>query len=337
MKKKKVVIATILVLVFFILGLIGITYYIAHKQLSKIKHTVITKEDKQKDIDISISYDGRKTIDSQYVNILLLGIDARNPEEASRSDSIIIATIDKRHKKIKLTSLMRDMIVNMQGRGPMAGLNQDKLNHSFAYGGPLLTLQTINKNFKTDIRNYIKVDFFGFEKIIDAVGGISIDVTQPEIKVLNEYVDEVSRIEKIKPAYVTKVGKQILNGKQAVAYSRIRYVGNEDFQRTERQRTVLTQLFNKLSKLNPLELNKAVGEFLPYVETSMNESEILNLGSYIVMNKISNMEQLRLPIDGYWNATYVRNVFFLQWDVKSNLESLYKFIYEDDYDPSILQ
>lgn len=287
---------------------------------------------KKKNADKNIADIQKNQANSQYISILLLGIDARNPNELSRSDSMIISTIDKKHKKIKLISLMRDMLVNMQGHGPMTELNQDKLNHTFAYGGPLLTLETISKNFNVDIKNYIKVDFFGLEKIIDYVGGVEIDVTEPEIKILNGYIDEVSKIEKTSPAYVTNAGKQVLDEKKAVAYARIRYIGNGDFQRTDRQRTILIELYNKLSKLNPLELSKAIGEFTPYIETSIDKKEILNLASFILLNKVSTITQLRIPIDGHWNSTFIKNTFFLQWDANPNIEALHKFIYEEDYD-----
>lgn len=330
-KKKKAAFIITLALVFCIMGSVGISYCMAHKQLSKINHNVLTNDDTKKGININKANSTKNSIDSQYINILLLGVDARKSHEVPRSDSMIIATIDKKHKKIKLTSLMRDMLVSMKGHGLMEGLNQDKLNHAFAYGGPLLTLKTVNENFKTDIRDYVKVDFLGLEKIIDAVGGIEINVTQPEIKLINVYVDEVSEIDNTKHIHVVNSGSKILNGRQTVAYSRIRNVGNEDFQRTERQRTVLKQLFNKASKLNILELDKAIGKFLPYVETSMDESKIINLSSYVLVNKISQIDQLRLPIDGHLKETSVNKMFSLKWDTEYNIESLHRFIYEEDY------
>lgn len=331
MKKKKILIVILLGLVFFISVFIGVSYYVVNKQLSNINHVTIPKDDKKKNTNTNIADNLKKQVDNQYINILLLGVDARSPNELSRSDSMIIATIDKKHKKIKLISLMRDMLVTMQGHGPMEGSNQDKLNHTFAYGGPLLTLKTINENLKIDIKNYIKVDFFGLEKIIDCVGGVEINVTEPEIKVLNGYIDEISKIEKTTPIYVTKAGNQVLDGKMAVAYARIRYVGNDDFQRTDRQRTILIELYNKLSKLNPLDLNKAISEFTPYVETSIDKKQILDLASFILLNKVSTITQLRIPVDGHWNSTYIKNTFFLKWDVNPNIEALYKFTYEEDY------
>ncbi|GFZ34407.1 LytR family transcriptional regulator [Clostridium zeae] len=326
-KKKRVLIISTVVII--IIGLvIGIPYYMLNSQLSKIHKTNLPTNI---GIDSNSYSEKNKELQDNYINILLIGVDARDPDVSSRSDSMMIATIDKKHDKIKLSSLMRDMIVDTTGHGPMDGLNQDRLNHTYAYGGAALTLKTINENFKMNIKNYVEVDFFGLEKIIDQVGGVEINVTSEELPYLNSYVKEVANIEKVTPTLVTKSGLQVLNGKQAVGYARIRYVGRSDFERTERQRAVLTKLLEKLSKMNVLQLNNAIGEMMPNVTTSMDKSEIMGLSKDVLLNKINKVEQLRIPIDGHNSTVYVRNTYFLGWDKKENLEALHKFIYEEDY------
>ncbi|MBK1813931.1 LCP family protein [Clostridium sp. YIM B02505] len=328
-KKRALIVVTVIVI---IIGLVfGIPYYMINRQFSKINTTTISRDNSKLGIDSNAYNEKNKELQNDYINILLMGVDARAVDQDARSDSMMIATIDKKHNKIKLSSLMRDMIVDMTGHGPMEGLNQDRLTHTYAYGKGELTLKTINENFKMNIKNFVEVDFFGLEKIIDQVGGVEINVTSEEVPYLNSYVKEVANIEKVKPTLVTKPGLQLLNGKQAVGYARIRYVGKSDFQRTERQRTVLTKMVEKLSKMNLLELNTAIGEMLPNVTTTMDRSDIISLSKDVLLKKINKVDQLRIPIDGHNSTIYVRNTYFLGWDKKENIEALHKFIYEEDY------
>lgn len=328
-KKRVLIVATVIII---IIGLVvGIPYYMLNRQLSKINTTALPKDNSQLGIDSNAYNEKNKELQDNYINILLMGVDSRAADQDARSDSMMIATIDKKHNKIKLASLMRDMIVDMTGHGPMEGLNQDRLTHAYEYGKAELTLKTVNENFKMNIKNFVEVDFFGLEKIIDQVGGVEINVSSEEVPYLNSYVKEVAKIEKVTPTLVTKPGLQLLNGKQAVGYARIRYVGRSDFQRTERQRTVLTKVFEKLSGMNLLQLNNAIGEMLPNVTTSMDRADIINLSKDVLLKKINKVDQLRLPIDGHNSTIYVRNTYFLGWDKKENLEALHKFIYEEDY------
>ena len=116
---------------------------------------------------------------NEIINIAFFGVDRRAVNEASRSDSIMILSIDEMHKKIKMSSIMRDTYVEIKNHG------QTKINHAYAYGGPQLAIRTLNENFNLDIRDYVTVDFFNFEKIIDAIGGVTIDVKQDEISLIN--------------------------------------------------------------------------------------------------------------------------------------------------------
>lgn len=337
-KKSKVLIVTAAVVVVLICCAVGIPYFTVMGQLSRIQYAPLPKDPKDIGVDTQIYKEEKKDVYADYLNIMLIGVDARDPDVDSRSDSMMIATIDMKHKKIKLTSVMRDMIVTMQGHGPMQGLNQDRLGHTYQYGKGPLTVKTVNENFKTDIRNFVKVDFFGLEKIIDKVGGVEINVKKSELPVLNNYIKEVSKIVKdSNPPFVKDAGKQNLNGRQAVAYCRIRYVGNADYERTARQRAVLTALINKLTKLNPMELNAAIGELLPYVETSMDKGEIISIAKDIIAKNITKVEQLRLPLDDHVRVIYVKNTYFLGWDTAPCLEALHKFIYEEDYNPEVLK
>jgi LCP family protein required for cell wall assembly len=337
-RKKKVIITVSAVILVLLLTAVGVPYYIAMNQLSKMEYTPLPKEDKELNIDTNIYTPEKKDVYDDYMNIMLIGVDARDPDEGSRSDVMMIATIDKKHGKIKLASLMRDMIVDMEGKGPMKGQSQDRLNHTYAYGKAPLTVKVVNENFKTNIKDFVKVDFFGMEKIIDYIGGVDIEIKQSEVSILNNYIREVSKIEKDdNPPFVKESGKQHLNGRQAVAYSRIRYVGNGDYERTARQRKVLAALVGKLSSLSPIELNNAIGEIMPYVETSLSKSTILNLAKDFVTQGMNKVEQMRLPLDNHNKVIYPNGVYFIGWDKGPNLEALHKFIYEEDFDPATIK
>ncbi len=173
------------------------------------------------------------------------------------------------------------------------------------------------------------------EKVVDAIGGIEIDVKEAEIPVMNNYIRELSRLQNDStPPLVTKAGKQLLNGRQTLGYCRIRYVGNRDFERTLRQRNVLTKIFNKIISQDIIKITEVIGEALPYVETSLEKKEIINLAKEVITNGVKDVEQFRLPLED--KVIYIRNEYFLGWDRQKNLEALHKFIYEEDYDENVL-
>lgn len=349
---KKIVISIIL-LVFIII--IGVTTFF----FAKFNHVKIDKSDEALGISTknlvnldnnsnivnSIDMSGKNTIEStptndsekteteepeyekinNVINIALFGIDSRNTSKQGRSDSMIIATIDFEHKKVKLSSLMRDMYVSIDGHG------KTKLNHSYAYGGPQLTIKTINQNFGTDIRDYVTVDFFTLEKIIDIVGGVEIDVKQNEISMLNGLMNEVAGIQKVSPKHITKSGLQVLNGKQAVAYSRIRYVGNGDFERTERQKRVLTAMIEKFeTQIKDITtLPKMINEILPLIETSLDFQTILNLGINYLKNPDIEIEQSRFPVDGYWHNDMSTGTYYLKFEEEITKQQIIDYIFKD--------
>lgn len=334
-KRTKVILIVLLSLISVVAIAAGGIYYAAMKQLDKINYNPLPDDKKEIGIDENLYNEENAKLKGNYINILLIGIDARHPEDFARCDTMIVATIDKKHKKIKLSSIMRDMVVTMEGRGTMEGLNTDRINQSYGYGGAPLTTKVINENFKTNVQDYIKIDFSGMEKIVDAIGGVEINVKEAEIPVMNNYIRELSKLQNdSNPPLVTKAGKQLLNGRQTLGYCRIRYVGNRDFDRTLRQRNVLTEIFNKLTKQDIGKIIEVISEVLPYVETSLEKKEIINLANEITLNGVNKVEQFRLPLED--KVIYIRNEYFLDWDRKKNLEALHKFIYEEDFDEKVL-
>ncbi len=212
-------------------------------------------------------------------NILLVGTDARNTEEKSRSDAMMILTVDNKHKNLKLTSLARDTYVEIPNHG------KQKLTHAYAYGGLNLLLETLESNFKIDIQNYVVVNFFSFINIIDTLNGIVVDVKPNEIQELNRYIPECYSFDQNKNKNPMKnieySGKQKLNGYQSLAYSRIRY-NDSALERDNRQRLVLESSFEKAKHLPINKYPDLINGILPYVKTNMNTSDILSIGNSIL-------------------------------------------------------
>lgn len=331
MKIKKIIIQ--LIVLFLFASIILTSFLIINSKLSKVKTTYISKNPKT--LGISKKKFDNNYINNNYTNILLLGVDTRNPTtDLGLADSIMILTIDKVHNKIKITSLMRDMLIdNIQGEGATAGTTQDRINVIYKQGGPQYSIKAINSNFDMNIMDYVKVNFGDFDKIVDTVGGIDINITSDEVDVANGYIREVSKLQNINnPPYLTHGGLQHLNGIQALGYCRIRYVGKEDFQRTERQRTVLTAVFRKMITMNIVQASSMLDTILPDVETSLTKTDMLSKVSYILMNKVNTIEQFRLPEDkpGYNYTVTIKGIYFLGWNKATNDSDLHSFIYEND-------
>jgi len=263
------------------------------------------------------------TLKNPPLNIALFAVDRRNKSEAGNSDVIMIISIDQLTKQIKMTSILRDTYVKIEGKG------MDKINAAFATGGPQLAIKTINQNFEMDIKDYINVDFFGTAKMIDALGGVVINVKPEEIPYLNNYLKEIEIIEKIPAIPVTQAGTQNLNGRQTVAYTRIRYVGRGDYERTERQRTVLVALFNKLQGAGPKIFPVFMNQILPYLETSMSNMMLFQIGGDILGSKNKTIQQARFPLDSSSKGVRINNIWYLSTDLKTTTIELHNFIYKN--------
>lgn len=266
--------------------------------------------------------------DRSITNIALFGIDAREKGSA-RSDVIMIASVDKKHNKIKIASVMRDCYVEIEDHG------KNKIGHAYFYGGPQLAVKTLNQNFGLDIKEYASVNFEEMATMIDAVGGVEITVTEGERLAANVSIKEQSVAVGMPEDYIQTAGTQTLNGTQAVAYARIRHAptitGNyDDFGRTERQRQVLEKLFQKALDMSPLQYPEFARKFLPTVETSLDLGEILNLAG--IMLRDVTMEETRFPRteDLVGNGELILNgTSFLNADVDSVKKGLYEFIYDE--------
>lgn len=263
-------------------------------------------------------------------NILLLSSDARPGEDVSRSDSIMILTIDNINKKLKVTSLMRDMLVKIDGHG------EEKLNHAFAYGGPTKTIETIQNNFGIKLNNYVILDFNAFVKVIDAINGIEVTVKDYKLDELNKYIlDGGGSEEDLLPS----PGTYNLNGYQALSYARIRKVGNGEYERTERQRAVLQIALEKVKDMSTVKLVSLLNELFPYVKTNISLGNAMDYGfTALNVGKKCNfeIEQFRVPLDSISKGGIINNkgwVFVI--DKVETSKALQEFIFNDNknYEP----
>lgn len=249
-------------------------------------------------------------IDENVMNIALFGIDSRDTKGkntfSGNSDSIMILSLNSKTKKIKIISLLRDTFVPIERDGKTT---YGKINSAYARGGPKLAVETINRIFDLDITEYATVNFYGMADIIDAVGGLDVELTQNEVTArgennhgINDMIQEICYTEgkNANDYYVKKWGKQHLNGLQAVAYSRIRYCRNiwgtsNDYGRSDRQRFVMRQLFNAVKNIDKSGYVSLARALVPCTETSLEFDKIVNIGWGMMTNK-PEFEEYRIPL-----------------------------------------
>ena len=224
-----------------------------------------------------------------YINILLIGQDRRPGQGRQRSDAMILATFNLDHKTITLTSFMRDQYVQIPG------YKANKLNAAYQYGGMKLLNETLKVNFGVRVDGDIEVDFGQFADIIDLLGGVDIKLTSKEAEYMNNAYD-----------WGLTSGRTRLTGRQALAYSRIRYI-DSDYRRAERQRNVISSLMNRYKSLSVTEMLGMLDDILPMVTTNMSKDEIVDviwdIAPIISGAKINN---LRIPVEGSFDQGTVR-------------------------------
>lgn len=247
--------------------------------------------------------------DPNYYNVLLIGCD-KSDGTSQRSDSMILVTVDKEHQKIKMTSFMRDLWVSIPG------YYDTRLNAAYSYGGAELLLQTIYENFGIPINDYVMVDFEMFEKLIDGLGGVNVDITEDEA----DYINETSHAK-------VHSGENILNGDYALIYCRIRYL-DSDFNRTQRQRKVMNSIFKKAVSQNPITTLSVMSDILPLITTDISPAKMtLKAFGAINLLKYGN-DQFRIPTDDGYSNEIIEGQDVLVPDLEENRTALHQFIYE---------
>lgn len=249
------------------------------------------------------------TEDPNYYNVLLIGCD-KSDGTSQRSDSMILVTIDKEHQKIKMTSFMRDLWVSIPG------YDDGRLNAAYSYGGAELLLKTIYENFGVSINDYVMVDFEMFEKLIDGLGGVSVDITEDEA----DFINETSHAN-------VHSGENILDGDYALIYCRIRYL-DSDFKRTQRQRKVMNSIFKKIVSQNPITTLSVMSDVLPLITTDISPVKMtLKAFGAIALLKYGN-DQFRIPTDDGYSSEMIDGQDVLVPDLEENKTALHQFLYE---------
>lgn len=314
---KKVLISLLIILTVLTVSLGGgLWYYLSKIPREAVETIDITDEDPDllAEYDIPTSTNSLGTSEevlnklSKYngsiSNILLLGIDSK--DGIGRSDSMIILTVDKTTKKIKLTSLIRDSYVYIPGRG------MDKLNHAYSFGGPSLALRTINSNFDMNLTDYVTVNFDSITKIVDTIGGLDLKLSDQEAKIVG----------------VGKGGTHHLDGAHVLTYARIRSTAGGDFKRTLRHRIVLTAMAEKIMQQNPFEMIKTADHLIPLVKTSLSSPDILGLGFTAGRGNYDIVEH-SYPEDERAKGAIIKGVYYLKWDREDTINRLHKFIFNE--------
>lgn len=318
-KNKNIVLIVSLILLVTLLG-VG-TY--GYSVLNKIKTVEFTKDKSELGISESTENNNENTIEAAdgIINIAVFGIDNRSTDEKGRSDAILVLTLDTTRNKIKLSSLMRDSYVNIDGYG------YDKLNHAYAYGGPLLAVKTINQTFNLDIEDYITVNFESVIDIIDYFGGVTLNVSEEERTLINEYQYEASQITGKPVDILDSSGNVTLTGMQALSYTRIRELGHGDFERTDRQREVCELLMEKALTMNITDIPGAISSVAPMITTSLSKTDMLSLGKSAL--SVTTFEEERFPLDGYCDRKIVDDIWYLSFDEYETSKQITDYIYND--------
>jgi len=274
---------------------VGIGFYI--NKMSKLDYVEI----KEEEIEISSGIEDKL---ENYRNIVLFGLDSEYGF-SGRSDNIMIFSLNEETNEVKMVSVYRDTYVKVDGYG------YTKINHAYAYDGAKLAMNTLNKNLDLNITEFVTINFDIVKDVVDAVGGVKIYVTSAE----------ASQIPGL-----SKAGTYNLNGAQALAYGRTRSV-DSDYQRTERMRTVITAVFNKVKGMSLTKLNKLVDKILPQVKTNIKMGEITEILTKLPVIKIG--ESLGWPyetsgrtIDKIWYA--------VPKTLESSVEKLHKELFDDE-------
>lgn len=308
---KKIVLAVLMVLC------VVAGHYVAKLQLTVDNTLNLIDRDTGEDLS-TVDLEGIQVASEEdIINILLVGADKRETwNEAGRSDTAMIATMDKKHKRLKLTSLMRDMYVTIPGYE-----EQNRINAAYSFGGVKLLYKTIAHNFGIRLDGYIVVDFAAFKKVINLLNGVDIELTEWEQKYLvyayrnTDYMSDI------------KVGKNTLSGKQALAYTRIRQDKAADFGRTARQRKVLASLFAKIKTMPMSRWLDIAEEILPCVATDLTNEEVIQYMTDVMAMGTMEIDQMRIPVDGSFTDETHRDMKVLVPDLEQNTNALHDFIF----------
>ena len=330
-KKKKLGIILIIEVLVLLALVIGYGIWYVNDKLNKIERPDDGITEK-----IDVSDAATDVMQEEYKTIALFGVDTRDSvdmtkKNAARSDAIIIACINNETKKVKLCSVYRDCF--LETASPDSTTR--KVTEAYYYGGPTGAVETLNKNLDLNITDYVTVDFKALANAIDALGGVTINVKSQEINNLNHNLEEQNEV--VSGMYsegVWSAGEQVLNGAQAVAYARIRKVGNNDFERTQRQRAVIAAMIAKAKESDLKTINNVINEVFPQIATNMTNKQLISLAADVFDYELD--ENTGFPLAHTTPTLGSKGSVVVPADLLSNVKYLHTFLYPDDeeYTPS---
>lgn len=259
------------------------------------------------ELDLSVNFNN---INNNVYNVLLIGTD-KEENGASRSDSMILVTLNKNTDQILLTSFMRDLWVSIPGH------DYSRLNAAYSNGGAELLMKTISNNFDIKIDNYVLVDFEMFKEVIDSIGGVAVEITPKEAEFMNRTTQA-----RVKP------GINTLDGFDALIYCRIRKL-DSDFMRTQRQRKVISAIVEKIKSSDPVEILKLISDILPLITTDISPLKMTTkiLSSIEILNYTT--DQIRIPSDGTYTNKTINGQAVLVPNYNKNIDLIHSFIYKN--------
>lgn len=320
-RKRKLILFIVEVLV--ILILLAALFVII--KLNKLNNTGDLDEDK---LNINIDAKTQELLDG-YTNIALFGIDNRSTGkyESGNSDCIMIASINNDTKEVRLISVYRDSFLAVDDDD-----NLRKLNAAYAKGGPTGAVAALNKNLDLDIKEYVAVDFNAVMEVVDALGGIELDISFKEAETMKIYINEMNEVMGTNGTAVSGPGLQTVNGIQALAYCRDRYSGGDDYGRTERQRTVISKIVEKAKAASLPTLNKVIDKLFPDISTSLSSSEILGLAAGIKDYELADTQGWPFQLTTERMGGKLGDVV-VPTDLETNVNLLHQYLFDvEDYE-----
>lgn len=262
------------------------------------------------------------TVDTSNIkSILLIGQDKQGDQTRQRSDSMILATLDKDQGTISLTSFMRDLYV------AIPGYSSTRINAAYAYGGMELLDETLEENFGVQIDGNVEVDFEVFKILVDKVGGIDLELTQAEADYICGRDQSVLYPQPLRTDWDLQEGVNHLDGEQALIHARNRSIGNSDYRRTERQQDVLKAAFAKIKDLNVLELGGLIKDVLPLVTTDLSLWDMTGYAMDVMSIGTDEIQSYRIPEDGSYTPQTIDGMQVLVPNLEQNREYLQQILY----------
>lgn len=288
---------------------------------------VVTDEELNSIHDLMSNLTDKETVsDNDIYNVLLVGVDRRDKSWNGNSDSMMLVSINKAKNRVSIVSLMRDTYVDIPGVG------YNKLNAAYAYGAGPLLCQTITDTYRIQVDRYAAVDFFDLIEIIDIIGGVDLEISAKEAEVANGYILDMCNLMEIdgmEHQIPSEGGMIHCDGVMAVAFARNRFVGNSDYERTERQRYLISQLVQEVKRMSVAQMTEKMSAILEHVTMNIPESDIWSMITELPDMLEYRFEMDRIPYDDMYEVIYVKGQDMLVPDWEATLDKLHNFIYGD--------